>query len=497
MLLQNADDAGATHARFVLNDNELIFAHNGTRHFSVTDPNDEELDTVNKTLGDVNAITSVANSNKTESTIGKFGVGFKAVFQYTRTPHIYDVNFSFKIEHYIMPKRLEGDHPERGSMETLFVFPFDNPAVEPERAEQEIADKLAALTLPTLFLKNLQRIEYDHGSGNGRYTKTIETKLNTGSVTIERIRMWQYHFGVDGKSAPPQSFWMFTKTERIDGYDTDLSIGFAVDDKNKLAPMTYNAFCFFPTKEKTGLNFIIHAPFLLTDSREGIRANSDFNRLLIKKLAELSATALIHLKGAGLIDDDILRIISCDPSTFTALDDRDQTSFLPFYDEIKKTFRTEEILPTAEPKKYVSSENAYWATTAKLSQLFDNSQLKMLTGNPKAMWAFTSVSERHVGGGAINRYVKDLVTKSFEDENLLPLITAEFIERQKISWLHDFYLYLTETAPRMKLTRTLPIFLNQDRKATAAFDANGRATLFMPLEGVDGYATVYRELLKD
>ena len=87
-LLQNADDAKATSARFVLHNDELIFAHNGTRKFSITNPENEGADSKNGKLGDINAITSIANSNKTESSIGKFGVGFKAVFQYTSTPYI-------------------------------------------------------------------------------------------------------------------------------------------------------------------------------------------------------------------------------------------------------------------------------------------------------------------------------------------------------------------------------------------------------------------------
>ena len=82
-LLQNADDAKATSARFILERGRLIFAHNGTRRFSVTNPKSEDRDSLKGTLGDVNAITSIANSNKTEASIGKFGVGFKAVFQYT------------------------------------------------------------------------------------------------------------------------------------------------------------------------------------------------------------------------------------------------------------------------------------------------------------------------------------------------------------------------------------------------------------------------------
>ena len=41
-LLQNADDAKATRARFVLEKEQLIFAHNGSRRFSVSDPINEE-----------------------------------------------------------------------------------------------------------------------------------------------------------------------------------------------------------------------------------------------------------------------------------------------------------------------------------------------------------------------------------------------------------------------------------------------------------------------
>lgn len=96
-LLQNADDANATSARFLLKKDCLVFAHNGTRLFSVSNPKEEEKDSQNKTIGDINAITSIANSNKSKASIGKFGVGFKAVFQYTTTPRIYDPNFKFQI----------------------------------------------------------------------------------------------------------------------------------------------------------------------------------------------------------------------------------------------------------------------------------------------------------------------------------------------------------------------------------------------------------------
>lgn len=49
-LLQDADDAGATEARFVLYPDKLVFAHNGSRHFSISDPAKEDI-TGNNRLG--------------------------------------------------------------------------------------------------------------------------------------------------------------------------------------------------------------------------------------------------------------------------------------------------------------------------------------------------------------------------------------------------------------------------------------------------------------
>lgn len=69
-LLQNADDAIATIARFELYSDKLVFAHNGTRQFSISDPKNEEEDTESGMLGDINSITSYYNSTKTEASIG-------------------------------------------------------------------------------------------------------------------------------------------------------------------------------------------------------------------------------------------------------------------------------------------------------------------------------------------------------------------------------------------------------------------------------------------
>ncbi|MCD7732967.1 MAG: DNA helicase, partial [Oscillospiraceae bacterium] len=186
-LLQNADDAKATTARFVLESDRLIFAHNGSRHFSVTDPLREEEDSASGHLGDINAITSIANSNKTESSIGKFGVGFKSVFQYTSTPQVYDPEFRFQIERFIVPTMLDSDFPGRKKDETLFVFPFDHPERDAAEAYRDISDKLRNLSYPLLFLSELKNIDFEFGSVIGLYGKSIKEAHVYGNTIAEKI----------------------------------------------------------------------------------------------------------------------------------------------------------------------------------------------------------------------------------------------------------------------------------------------------------------------
>ena len=497
-LLQNADDAGATRARFYLKPDELLFVHNGTRHFSITAPDldSENRDAAEGTLGDVNAITSVGSSNKNSNAIGKFGVGFKAVFHYTSTPRVFDPSFAFKIERYIVPTALDGDHPVRRDDETLFAFPFDRRELKPQRAEREIADKLAKLIQPTLFLNHLTEVSYEHGTNSGGYRKDILETHDFDDIRAELIKLVQINNGTTQLQKPAQKFWLFTRSVRIVNDQVDISVGFLLD-REKLSPAPlYNAFCFFPTKEKTGLNFIVQAPFLLTESRENIRAADFRNIAMIKKLAELAADSLEILSGLGLIDDGILNVIPFDRAVFSDPSDKDQISFRPFYDEIKTKFKHAAILPIGDGL-CVESVNAYWSKTTVLNQLFDNERLQLLMENPSAAWAFRSISEKHVGGAALNRYVREIVADSFEDENLLPRLNEKFIEQQPIEWLRKLYRYLTETELRMRLTKILPIFLDRDRQARAAFGADGHATMFLPTEGDAGFSTINGDLVKD
>ena len=517
-LLQNADDAKATQARFLLKKDCLIFAHNGTRFFSVSNPQNEEGDSKNKTLGDINAITSIANSNKSEASIGKFGVGFKAVFQYTSTPQIYDPNFHFQIERFIVPIKLNNDFPERKSDETLFVFPFDHPQRGAVEAYEDISDKLKNLSYPLLFLSNLKSIEFEFDNVLGLYGKSIKEKQLFGETEAEHLVLTQNA----GDLIYDEHLWLFSRCTES-GYR--YSVGFFLDEEGHLSPRKEPAFCFFPTKEVTGLNFIVHAPFLLTDSREGIKAGILHNDSMIEFLSNLAADSLDYLNQIGmnsgirLIDDGIIDIIPYEAEVFSEKSDKRKVSFMPFYDSIKKKLQCSSLTPTLNG--CVSPENAYWADVPQLCQLFSDEQLASIVENDNAQWGFTSLGRGEVQrtNKSLLSYLDDLVRTQINEDHLIngrlrgsyydsykkeiiPLetikgITADFIEEQQVDWLHIFYKWLSETNHRKSLIKQKPIFLDQNGKASAVYDGEEQLILFFAVPNIMGYKIVNDALIKN
>ena len=350
------------------------------------------------------------------------------------------------------------------------------------------------------------------------YEKSIKKTLTYGETTAEHICLTQNA----GDELYDENLWLFS---RVDDCQRRYSVGFFLDSNGHLKPVNEPAFCFFPTKEVTGLNFILHAPFLLTDSREGIRAGVAHNDKMIQNLADLAADSFEYLRDIGedtsirLIDDNIVTIIPVDRKKFSNPSDKRKVSFLPFYQTIKEKFKKADLLPSTEG--YISSEDAYWAAVPHLPKLFSNEQLKDITDNKNAHWVFTSLSrdETQRNNKDLFAYIDSIVCTDIDEEAIITGrnfgvfynhkpgvrqyfenikgISAHFIENQTFEWLHKFYKWLSETKHRKELSTTQPIFLDQNGNAVAAFDDEGQLILFLPVENIEGYTFVHPELLKN
>jgi hypothetical protein len=409
-LLQNADDVAATEVRFLLRKNGLYFIHNGTQHFTVTSPDDVQ------NIGHINAITAIGDSSKKDSNsakIGKFGIGFKAVFQYTNTPHVYDPNISFKIMDLIVPQLLEqAPHPLRRAGETLFYFPFDRLEKSAQEAVDEIEDKLKNLPFPLLFLRNLKQINWETDNGNkGNYSisdvgshisdtsrhpksdirhekpplsvnaKNDEKNAqNTSKLVVEDI---ETHVQTVNKKTTKQAFVRFFQPI---SENQEVQLVFLLDENGHVNfHKKYPAYCFFPTKVMTGLRFLIHAPFLLSDSREGIKQKEKWNDYLVNQLAELMANSLEQLINFDYIEPETL--FNALPFERTDLD----ALFMPISDATIQKMHQIPLLPTHEKSIKVTIKNAFLAENKNAYNLVNNEQLETFFGI-HARWIFPELN---------------------------------------------------------------------------------------------------------
>jgi hypothetical protein len=500
-LLQNADDSEAKESVFKLTKDGLYFRHNGNKHFWVSNPETEKQDQENNKLGDINSITAVAQSNKKDqSTIGKFGVGFKAVFQYTKTPHIYDQNFQFEIKQYIVPKKLKNDLSDRKSYETVFYFPFDKTEMPAEKAYSDILGKLKKLIYPTLFLSNLQKVKWEAENEFGEYTKKSGKQKHSDDIIYNKIKLYQ-NIGLQQTKEELYFFTRFTPDNNL-----AYSAGYFLDNKGRLISKQLPAFCYFPTKETTNLNFIIHAPFLLTDSREGIHHSKEHNNHIINLLAKLSADSLLILRDLKLIDDNIINIIPYKGKDFYSQDswgyinEKEPKLFAPFYEAIKEKFTNEELLPKLNG--YVESVYAYWAQDKPVLNLFSDEQLALLINDEDAKWVFRNLVRNQTGKDEeLRDYIEACTNDWYETSHLLGRIDADFIENQTDEWLHKLYEYLLKNNSYWSDVKTKPIFLNKERRAVPAFEKNGKELykiLFLPSDSLSSpKKTIHPKLLEN
>ena len=208
-LLQNADDANASKVFIRLEKDGFIFKHNGTTHFTISDPEKAEEDDKKGRYGHLNSLTGIGSSTKPadaeKNKIGKFGIGFKSVFKYTDHPHVYDDIICFALYDYVVPELINKDHPLRKSGETLFYLPFDKAKYSKKQAYSEIEEKLKTLDNPILFLHNIQEIKWESATNKGgTYSKELLKSHKYVDVDCEYIRL--HNFSHENS----KELWVFT-----------------------------------------------------------------------------------------------------------------------------------------------------------------------------------------------------------------------------------------------------------------------------------------------
>ena len=435
-LLQNADDAKATEVEIELYRDRLVFTHNGTERFTLTDYDKEREDGKTGSQGHINAITAIGFSNKikgnnnTEKKIGKFGLGFKSVYNYTDNPHIYDDPYCFKMDRDFIPELLD-DRSLMQKGKTVIVLPFDKEGSDLDSV-QSLKGELTEMSeiVPQLFLNHVGIVYWSCGEERGLISKQLVERyecpfgwmraekylLSSGENKDEHIIMLsgRYDLSEYGVHTIKIAYWL-----KSDG---------GIDTKKR----DRGLYSYFPLLADFQTCYAAHAPFSLNSNRENYNDGEE-NRQLVRCIGDLAAKGLLVLKEIGLkqgkrlVDENVFHLIDNSQSWKRG---RYATPARLLDNACSEVLKTEALF-TSRSGEYVTSKEVVWGGSA-MQDLFSSGQLSALMGRDVD---FVKVSEW-------DKYLALSGISKLDAKELAEHLTSDFLCAQDEEWMGKFFQFL-------------------------------------------------------
>ena len=506
-LLQNADDAEATEVKFVLTKDKLETYHNG-REFN---------------YDDIDGVTGRGKSTKKDdrAKIGKFGRGFKSVFEVTDTPYIFSGIYKIKIVDFIVP--CEELDEKWTSPKTLIRLPFNYSELSPEKAFDEISGELESLDPKTLlFLRKINEIKWEikreTSNSEGNYSREFRDSKTQKHKVVQRHKPYDVKIVWLNSShhEKKEKYLVIGCPINIEDHDSShdllVEVAFKLGEKGITDAKDSRLVVFFPTTRETSLKFIVQGPFVTTKNREGINLDKDENPQIKEKIGELVAESLPIIRDLGYLNTDFLRLLPIS----TAIDN-------PIYSCVRNKIRekliSEELLPTSETskKKYVNpADSAIGSKT--LSELLPPEDLKKLYFGKylkeEKAWLDPNIT------GELRKYltseldVKEISLYGFV-EKITELEHERFLQSRNNKWMIKFYKELSKHEKlwmrgeynwQRPILWDAPIVKLDDGRCMAPFVGEGEPRkdepqVYLPLNPKvgykSGYPTVKASLAKD
>ncbi len=440
-LLQNAEDANTEDAevievRFILEEDRAEFEHDGSRLFSIKD---------------VDSITNIGKSAKKDDkmAIGKFGVGFKAVFAYTDSPEIHSGDFHFKITDLVVPEIIKPISRAPGDKGTTFIFPFNNIKKSPEIALREIEKSLRVLGKNTLlFLDHIRKIEYLLPDGSLGYLERKEHPNNRIEILVKKPEK--------DNEPLPSDYLRFQKTVEVEAEDGELkecriAVAFKLEkhedpDTNdvftwKIVPLTRGQVSiYFPAeKETSNLRFHLHAPFASTVARDSVR-DCPANDALRDHIADLIAESMTSIRDQGLLTVDFL-------ATLPNLKDNLSLFYEPIRKKLVDVFKSEDLVPMK--KGGHKAADFIFRALKRISDLIDDDDLALILENDDyqpPLWI--------ANPGQLNQrednFLSSLGVKEWQISELVEKLKSpsdrikNWLSEKSLKWHQKFYAELKE-----------------------------------------------------
>ena len=401
-LLQNAEDAAASEVSFTLSKNSLVFQHDG-RPF--------DKDDVRKITG-----IGVGTKRNDDDKIGRFGIGFKAVFIYTETPRIWSPTFAFEIADLVMPAELSRD-PAIGQ-HTRFAFPFNSQKKSSLDAFSEIRAGLAEISDSTLLF--LSRIESIHWLvEDGQEGRLLRIPHSDHHIEILRE--------IDGKAAGSSHFLRFMQL--VEGLENQYAaIAFEMEalpdveashptkptaERFRIVPAGPGrvAVYFTAAKETSGLRFHLHAPFVPELSRASVQ-ETPANEPLFRQLAGLCAESLFAIRDLGLLDRDFLAVLP-NPN------DEISARYECLRDTIVDAMNEQPLTPTHSGRHAPARQ--LLQAGAGLKALLNGEDIRVLTDSEASRdWAVGATQINN----PVDRFLRGLDIKKWDIEQFVKVLKA-------------------------------------------------------------------------
>lgn len=281
-LLQNADDAGATTWRVTFTDDAVEVWHDG-----------EVFD-----ARDVVGVLSIGQTTKTQAHIGLFGVGFKAVYAVCERPQIFSDVYAFEIADVSIPRPLSATR----AVGTRLVLPLRDPQ-DAERGSAALARRARSLPAPVLLtLRHVRTVEII-GEGGPRTARSLRRLTRRPGPAEDTVVLAEE--GVGGRSQRTVLLARHTDTEEV--------IAVALDSAGGPQPWPAgepSVYAFLPTRQRSGLPFLVHARFAVPVDRERIHVDHTENEAALARLGGLFAD-LVRRKVADGVD--VRRLVGLAP----------------------------------------------------------------------------------------------------------------------------------------------------------------------------------------
>ncbi|RCX08645.1 sacsin N-terminal ATP-binding-like domain-containing protein [Extensimonas vulgaris] len=473
-LLQNAEDAlgrrgewhGSRKVAFTLYPTRLMLSHFGK-------PFDE---------ADVRSVCDIAESTKNESSIGRFGLGFKSVYTVTDLPEIHSGDEDFAIENYVFPKRMA--RSARAADETQIILPLKP---EDTSAAQDIMAGFRHLGPGALlFLRHIDEINWSvAGGASGFYLRNTPESLGPN---VQRITVIGKE---DDRPEVDQNWLVFHRDvfsaegQKVGRVEVAFLLVAVKDAPGRWAvqPLAKSPLVvFFPTVVESHLGFLVQGPYRTTPSRDNIPPGEPWNQHLVNETSGLLVEAMRWMRDKAMLDVAALRCLPLDREKFPK-----ESRFAPMFDAVRQAFQDEELLPTFDDG-HVTAHQAKLARTQELRELFSPQQVAQLFSAEEAAWLTGDITQDRAP--EIRQYVmRELGVTEVTPETIVPRLNQAFLEAQSDDWISDLYEFLSGQPGLRRRLDGVPIVRLSDGRHVIA-RANGEPQAFLPSDIETGFPTV-------